>query len=171
MSKPLAGRVCLVAGATRGAGRGISIALGEAGATVYCSGRSAQGHRASGRPETVEETAELVSRAGGVGLVARTDHSDEAQVRALVERVRREHGGLDLLVNDIWGGDELTDWKAPFWEQDLGSARTLVERGLWTHVVTARHAAPLLFGRANPLLVEITDGDGFGYREIGRAHV
>ncbi|MFZ5441363.1 MAG: SDR family oxidoreductase [Myxococcota bacterium] len=164
MSKPLSGRVCLVAGATRGAGRGISIALGEAGATVYCSGRSAQGHRASGRAETVEETADLVTRAGGVGLVARTDHSDEAQVQALVERIRREHGGLDLLVNDIWGGDDLVAWGAPLWEQDLAAGKTLLERGLWTHVVTARHAAPLLFGRTNPLVVEVTDGDTFGYR-------
>jgi NAD(P)-dependent dehydrogenase (short-subunit alcohol dehydrogenase family) len=161
---PLEGRVCLVAGATRGAGRGISIALGEAGATVYCSGRSAGGHRASNRPETVEETAALVTQAGGRGLVAQTDHTDEAQVQALLERIRREHGGLDLLVNDVWGGDELTQWNLPFWEQDLTRARTLVERGLWSHIITARHGAPLLFGRSNPLLIEVTDGDGFGYR-------
>lgn len=164
MSLPLAGRVCLVAGATRGAGRGISIALGEAGATVYCSGRSANGQRASGRSETLEETVALVTQAGGRGLLAQTDHSDEAQVRALAERIRAEHGGLDLLVNDIWGGDDLTPWGVPFWEHDLTTARTIIDRGLWTHVITARHCAPLLFGRTNPLLVEVTDGDGFGYR-------
>ncbi len=163
-SLALKGRICLVAGATRGAGRGIAIALGEAGATVYCSGRSVRGQTPPGRPETIEETAELVTAAGGAGLHARCDHTDEAQVKDLVERIRREHGGLDVLVNDVWGGDDLADWASPFWEQNLATGKSMFDTAVWSHVITARHATPLMFGRSNPLLVEITDGDGFGYR-------
>lgn len=164
--KTLEGKVCLVAGATRGAGRGIALALGEQGATVYCSGRSVRGQLASGasRPETIDETAERVTARGGRGVAVQADHTDEAQVAALCRRLEQEHGGLDLLVNDVWGGDELIDWEAPFWKQDLSKARTVIDRGLWTHVVTARHAAPLLIAKPGSLLVEITDGDGFGYR-------
>ena len=109
--KPLEGRVAVVAGATRGAGRGIARMLGEAGATVYCTGRSVRGRPATeGRSETIEETAELVSAEGGLGIAVQVDHTVEDQVRALFTRVREQHGRLDVLVNDIWGGDELTEW-------------------------------------------------------------
>src|SRR5437773_3442952 len=115
--KPLEGKVAVVAGATRGAGRGIACALGEAGAIVYCTGRSVRGQPASGsRPETIEETAELVSARGGIGIAVRVDHTVEEQVRALLARVRGEQGRLDVLVNDVWGGDELTEFGTPFWE-------------------------------------------------------
>lgn len=160
----LRGRICLVAGATRGAGRGIAIALGEAGATVYCTGRSARGNTPAGRPETIEETAELVTAAGGKGIHHRCDHLDEAQVKQLMERIHKEHGGLDLLVNDVWGGDALADWNTPFEKQDVSKGRAMFDTAIWSHVITARHAAALMMNRENPLLVEITDGDGFGYR-------
>lgn len=160
----LKGRICLVAGATRGAGRGIAIALGEAGATVYCSGRSTRGNTPPGRPETIDETAELVTAAGGKGIHHRCDHLDEAQVKQLLERIRSEHGGLDVLVNDVWGGDDHTEWGKPFWEQDLSKARSMFDTAVWSHLITSRHAAELMIGRSNPLIVEITDGDGFGYR-------
>lgn len=163
ISGSLSGRITLVAGATRGAGRGIARALGEAGATVYCTGRSSRA-QPGGRPETIEDTAELVTAAGGCGVALRVDHSDEGAVGALAERIRAEHGGLDLLVNDIWGGDELVPWGVPPWELDLAAARRLWDVAFWTHMVNVRHLTPLLFGRARPLLVEITDGDFFGYR-------
>lgn len=166
MSQPpdLSGRVCLVAGATRGAGRGIAIALGEAGATVYCSGRSVRGQTPPGRPETIEETAELVTAAGGKGVHHRCDHLDEAQVKALLARIAAEHGGLDVLINDVWGGDHLAEWNLTFLEQDVSKGRAMFDTAVWSHVITARHAAKLMKGRTNPLLVEITDGDSFGYR-------
>jgi NAD(P)-dependent dehydrogenase (short-subunit alcohol dehydrogenase family) len=163
--KPLDGTVAVVAGATRGAGRGIAVALGEAGATVYCCGRSTRGHAASeGRPETIDETAERVTAAGGRGIAVQCDHTDEAQVRALFGNVRANHGGLDLLVNDVWGGDALTEWSVPFWEMDLAKARTLLDRAIWSHIVTARHGLPLLIARGRGLLVEVTDGDFAGWR-------
>lgn len=165
MSTPqLAGRICLVAGATRGAGRGIAVALGEAGATVYCSGRSTRGHAPPGRPETIEETAELVTAAGGRGIAVKCDHLDEAQVKSLLATIREAHGGLDLLVNDVWGGDALAEWNTPFWKQDVAKGRAMFDTAVWSHVLTTRHAAEAMMGRDNPLLVEITDGDGFGYR-------
>src|SRR5215467_12104589 len=112
--RPLANRIALVAGATRGTGRGIALGLGEAGATVYCSGRSVRGHPATpGRPETIEETAELVTERGGHGIAVQTDHTVPAQVEALIEQIRREAGRLDILVNDVWGGDDLTEWGRP----------------------------------------------------------
>jgi NAD(P)-dependent dehydrogenase (short-subunit alcohol dehydrogenase family) len=163
--KPLDGRVCLVAGATRGAGRGIARALGEAGATVWCTGRSVRGRPATGtRPETIEETAELVTAAGGRGLAARTDHTVEAEVAALLARIRAESGRLDLLVNDVWGGDALVDWSQPFWTADPSSARTLLDRAVFSHLLTARHAVPLMVEAGRGLVVEITDGNGFTYR-------
>ena len=120
----LKGRVAVVAGATRGAGRGIAVALGAAGATVYCTGRSVRGRPATaGRPETIEETAELVSARGGIGIPVQVDHTVPEQVAALFARIEREQAGrLDLLVNDVWGGDELTDWSKRFWEQSLPMA-------------------------------------------------
>lgn len=166
MSKPLEGRIALVAGATRGAGRGIAAMLGEAGATVWCTGRSVRGELASGaqRPETIEETAELVSARGGRGIAVRADHTVEADVTALCERIARESGRLDILVNDVWGGDALTEWGKPFWETTAENARVLLERAVFSHMLTSRHALPLLLESDRGLLVEITDGDSFGYR-------
>lgn len=160
--RPLAGRVALVAGATRGAGRGIAVALGEAGATVYCTGRSVAGHT-TGRPETIDETAELVAAAGGRGHAVRVDHTVPTEVEALLARIERDEARLDVLVNDVWGGDELCPWR-PFWELDPGAAHTLLERSVWSHVVTSRYAVPLMVARGRGLVVEVTDGDFAGYR-------
>lgn len=173
--KTLEGRICLVAGATRGAGRAIACTLGEAGATVYCTGRStrAQTERGKGpgplfeldrRPETIEETAELVTARGGRGIAVRADHTVESEVEALCARIRGEHGRLDVLVNDIWGGDELTEFGTPFWKLSLEKGRLLLERAVWTHIVTSRHAVPLMLDGERGLIVEVTDGDHFGYR-------
>lgn len=163
--KPLQDRIAVVAGATRGAGRGIARALGEAGATVYCTGRSVRGSPATGtRPETIEETAEMVTAAGGVGIAVRTDHTVEDEVRALFERVRAEQGRLDVLVNDVWGGDELMEWGKPFWESDVRKGLLMQERAVWSHVITARHGVPLMVERGSGLVVEITDGDSLRYR-------
>jgi len=162
--QPLEGRVALVAGATRGAGRGIACALGEAGATVYCTGRSTRGRPAGARPETIDETAELVTARGGRGVAVRVDHTVPDEVAALLARIEREAGRLDVLVNDVWGGDELTEFGTPFWKLSLDDGRTLLERAVFSHIVTARHAAPLLMRDGGGLIVEITDGDSFQYR-------
>lgn len=164
--KPLEGKVALVAGATRGAGRGIARALGEAGATVWCTGRSVRGAPASGpkRPETIDETAELVTAAGGRGIAVRVDHSQPAEVEALVERIRRESGRLDVAVNDVWGGEELIEFGVPFWKMAPERGWLMLERGVRTHLVTSRYVAPLLVEQGHGLIVEITDGDSFGYR-------
>jgi NAD(P)-dependent dehydrogenase (short-subunit alcohol dehydrogenase family) len=162
----LSGRVALVAGATRGAGRGIACALGEEGATVYCSGRSVRGQLASGarRPETIEETAERVSAAGGVGLPVRTDHLVPEQVEALVRRIESERGRLDILVNDVWGGDELTEFGKTFWEVSLDNGLRMLAGAVHTHIITSRLAVPLMLATGSGLIVEVTDGDFFGYR-------
>jgi len=165
----LDGRVALVAGATRGAGRGIAVALGEQGATVYCTGRSVRGNLASGagRPETIDETAELVTAAGGTGVAVRCDHTVDAEVRALVERVRHEQGRLDVLVNDVWGGDALTEFGKTFWQVNIENGRKMIDQAIWSHILTSHHAAPLMFerdARGPGLIVEITDGDFYGYR-------
>ena len=163
--RPLRGRVAVVAGATRGAGRGIARMLGEAGATVYCTGRSVRGHPATpGRPETLEETAEMVTAEGGRGIAVRTDHTVESEVERLFARVRDEAGRLDVLVNDIWGGDALTEWGKPFWELSVAQGAQLLERAVHTHIITSRHGAPLMVERNAGLIVEVTDGDTFGYR-------
>lgn len=164
--KPLEGRIALVAGATRGAGRGIACALGEAGATVYCTGRSVRGAPASGprRPETVDDTAEMVTARGGRGVAVRVDHTDEAQVAALCERIGAESGRLDVLVNDVWGCEELLEFGVPFWKDAPSKLRVMFERAIFTHVVTARHAVPLMLRGERGLVVEVTDGDNFGYR-------
>lgn len=166
MSKPLEGKVALVAGATRGAGRGIATMLGEAGATVWCTGRSVKGQPASGsqRPETIEETAALVTAHGGHGIAVRTDHTVEADVVALCQRIASKSGRLDILVNDVWGGDALIEWGKPYWETTPEHARVLLERCVFSHMLTSRHALPLLLASERGLLVEITDGDFFGYR-------
>lgn len=164
--KTLHAQVVVVAGATRGAGRGIALMLGEAGATVYVTGRSVRGKSAmEGRPETIEETAELVNTRGGAGIAVQVDHTVEEEVKALFERVRHEQDGrLDILVNDIWGGDELTEWGKPFWEHDLRKGLLMQERAVHTHIITSYHGLPLMITQGRGLVIEITDGSGYGYR-------
>ena len=162
---PLRNQVAVVAGATRGAGRGIARMLGAAGATVYCTGRSVRGRPATpGRTETIEETADLVTAEGGRGVAVRTDHTVEAEVERLFARVRDEAGRLDVLVNDVWGGDALTEWGKPFWEFSIAQGFRLLERAVHSHIITSRHGAPLMVERKAGLIVEVTDGDTFGYR-------
>jgi NAD(P)-dependent dehydrogenase (short-subunit alcohol dehydrogenase family) len=164
--KPLDGRVALVAGATRGAGRSIACILGEAGAIVYCSGRSTRQHPATGvyagRPETIDQTAEMVTARGGTGVAVRTDHLDETQVADLCARIETDHHRLDILVNDISEG-EMYDWK-PFWELDVDRGLRGVRNGVHSHIITARHAAPIMIKRQRGLIVEIGDGNGLFYR-------
>jgi NAD(P)-dependent dehydrogenase (short-subunit alcohol dehydrogenase family) len=162
----LRGHVALVAGGTRGAGRGIAIELGAAGATVYVTGRTTRIARSPmNRPETIEETAELVDAAGGRGIAVRVDHSDPAEVRALIERIAGEQGGrLDVVVNDVWGGDPLTQWSVPFWEHSLEDGLKLVRNAVETHVITSHAAAPLMVARGRGLVVEVTDGATDDYR-------
>ena len=159
MSKPLEGKVALVSGATRGGGRGIAVALGEAGATVYATGRSTRQRRSEvDRPETIEETAELVTEAGGEGIAVAVDHLDPEQVRGLIERIDSEHGRLDVLVNDVWGAEHLFQWDTPVWEHDLDNGLRLLRLAIDTHVITSHHALPLLVRRPGGLVVEVTDG-------------
>ena len=132
---------------------------------MYCTGRSTRAQSATaGRPETIDETAELVTARGGVGIPVQTDHTDPAQVEALVERIAREHGHLDVLVNDVWGGDELTEWGKPLWEHSLDKGLLMLERAIHSHLITSRCAIPLMLDRAGAIIVEVTDGDGPGYR-------
>ncbi len=163
--QPLKDKIALVAGATRGAGRAIACMLGEAGATVYCTGRSVRGQPATnGRPETIEETAELVTSYGGQGIYAQVDHTVEAQVKQLFERVKDEYGRLDILINDIWGGDELTEWGQPFWELNWEKGLLMQQRAVHTHIITSRYGVPLMHPNNQGLIIEITDGDHMGYR-------
>jgi NAD(P)-dependent dehydrogenase (short-subunit alcohol dehydrogenase family) len=155
----LDGKVTLVAGATRGAGRGIAVALGEAGATVYCTGRSTRERRSEyDRPETIEQTAELVTAAGGAGIPVAVDHLEPAAVEALVQRIDAEQGRLDVLVNDIWGGEKLFEWDTPLWEHDLENGLRMLRLAVDTHLITSRFALPLLIREPGGLVVEMTDG-------------
>lgn len=159
MSGPLEGKVALVAGASRGAGRGIAVELGAAGATVYVTGRTTRARRSEyDRPETIEDTADLVTEAGGQGIAVPTDHLDPAQVRTLVGRIDAERGRLDVLVNDIWGGENLFEWDTPMWEHDLDNGLRLLRLAVETHAITSHHALPLLLRRPGGLVVEVTDG-------------
>ncbi|ANT53686.1 SDR family oxidoreductase [Mesorhizobium amorphae] len=155
----LEGKVALVAGATRGAGRGIAVELGAAGATVYVTGRSTRGNPSEyARPETIEETAELVTALGGKGIAVQIDHLIADDVRKLVERIRAEQGRLDILVNDLWGGEKLFEWNKPVWEHNLDNGLRLLRLAIDTHLITAHHALPLLIERPGGLHVEVTDG-------------
>ena len=148
-----------MAGATRGAGRGIAVSLGEAGATVICTGRSTHGRRSEyDRPETIEETAELVTAAGGQGVAVVVDHLEPAAVEELVCRIDGEHGRLDVLVNDIWGGERLAQWDTPIWEHDLAGGLRMLRLAIDTHLITSHYALPLLIRRPGGLVVEMTDG-------------
>jgi NAD(P)-dependent dehydrogenase (short-subunit alcohol dehydrogenase family) len=167
--KALKHKIALVGGATRGAGRGIAIALGEAGAIVYCTGRSSRrrtgGRPATpGRPETIEETAELVTAAGGLGIAVKVDHTKPADVKKLVAAIKRRHKGLDILVNDVWGGDALTEWGKPFWTLNLKNGLGMLKQAIHSHIITSHYAVPLMLGRSGGIIFEVTDGDAFYYR-------
>ncbi|GGV37082.1 SDR family oxidoreductase [Streptomyces spectabilis] len=166
----LSGKVALVAGATRGGGRAMAVELGRAGATVYVTGRTARGAVSeTGRPaETVEQTADLVTAAGGEGIAVMVDHLQDAQVRELVARIERDHGRLDILVNVIWGGDHLVEYgkKVRMWEHDLDKGRRMLRLGVESHFVTSHYALPLMIRRPGGLVVEITDGT----EELNHAH-
>ncbi len=157
---PLTGQVALVAGATRGAGRAIAVELARAGAHVYATGRSSReaGPSEMNRPETIEETGELIEAAGGPGTAIRVDHEDPAAVAELVARIDREHGHLDVLVNDIFGGDRYADWEHPLWEHDLAGGLRMLRMGVDTHLITSATAIPLMLRGERGLVVEVTDG-------------
>jgi len=159
MTGNLGRRVALVTGATRGAGRGTAVALGEAGATVYCTGRTTREQRSEiDRPETIEGTAEQVTAAGGTGIAVQVDHLDPEAVAALVHRIDAENGRLDVLVNDVWGGDKFIEWNTPLWEHDLAAGLRMLHRAVDTHLITSHAALPLLIRNPGGLVVEMTDG-------------
>ena len=169
--KPLEAQVAVVAGATRGAGRGIARALGEAGATVYCTGRSVRGHPSPyNRPETIEETAELVSGLGGRGIAVQVDHTVESEVEALFVRVARETKRLDILVNSVAGEDPTYQWNKPFWETGVEGSISLLKQTFYSHLITAQHAARVMIRKKTGLIVEVTDRDSFGYGRMGFNH-
>jgi NAD(P)-dependent dehydrogenase (short-subunit alcohol dehydrogenase family) len=159
MTDSLTGKVALVTGATRGAGRAIAVELARAGATVYATGRTTRSSPSEyNRPETIEETGELIEAAGGQGVALQVDHLEADQVAALVQRIDADHGRLDVLVNDIWGGEKLFDWNAKLWEHDLDDGLRLLRLAVETHLVTSHYALPLLVRRPGGLVVEMTDG-------------
>ena len=164
--QPLAGKIALVAGATRGAGRQIAVQLGAAGATVYATGRSTRAQRSQmNRPETIEEPAGLITAAGGTGIAVPVDHLVPEQVEALVRRIDTEHGRLDVLVNDVWGGDPLATWDKPVWEQDLDPGLRLLRLAVDTHIITSHFALALLIRTPGGLVVEVGDGTT-AYNEV-----
>jgi NAD(P)-dependent dehydrogenase (short-subunit alcohol dehydrogenase family) len=159
-TQPLRGRIAVVAGATRGAGRGIARALGESGATVYCTGRSVRGKPSPyGRLETIDETAELITAAGGTAVAVRVDHTVESEVEALFARIDREHGRLDLLVNSIAGEEPMMAQWGSFWEANLQNGEAVFRQALLSHIITAKHAALLMIGKRRGLIVEVTEND------------
>jgi NAD(P)-dependent dehydrogenase (short-subunit alcohol dehydrogenase family) len=156
----LTGQIAVVAGATRGAGRGIARALGEAGATVYCTGRSVRGNLSPyKRPETIDETAEMITSAGGTAVPVRVDHTVESEVEALFARIDREHGRLDVLVNSIAGEDPMMAQWTSFWKTNLKNAEAFLRQSLLSHIITAKHAAPLMIHERRGLIVEVTEND------------
>jgi NAD(P)-dependent dehydrogenase (short-subunit alcohol dehydrogenase family) len=158
-ARPLDGKVALVAGATRGAGRGIAIELAAAGAKVYATGRSTRAQRSEyNRPETIEETGELIEKAGGQAVALPVDHLDPAQVQKLAERIAQDDGRLDILVNDIWGADPLAEWNTPVWKHSLEKGLRLLRLAIDTHIITSHFALPLLIKNPGGLVVELTDG-------------
>jgi len=159
-STPLQGQVALVAGATRGAGRGIARALGEAGATVYCTGRSVRGNPSPyRRPETIEETAELITTAGGAAIAVRVDHTVEEDVEALVQQIDRERGRLDVLVNCVAGEDPMLYQWGSFWKTNLEHGDAIFRQSILSHILTAKHVAPVMIRARRGLIVEVTEGD------------
>jgi len=162
----LQGKIALVAGATRGAGRAIAIELALAGVTVYATGRSTRQSRSSmDRPESIEDTADMIIGAGGTAIPIRVDHTIPEEVAALVERIKTENDGqLDILVNDIWGGDPFTEWGVPFWQNNLERGLTLKKNAIDSHIITSWHVAPLMVKRRGGLILEVTDGITTDYR-------
>ena len=159
MNRSLEGKVALVAGATRGAGRGIAVELGAAGAIVYCTGRSTRTQPSEmNRPETIEETAELINQAGGKGIGLQVDHLHHEQVQSLLKRIDSEQGRLDILVNDIWGSDFLIQWNTPVWEYSLEKGLHMLRLAIDTHIITSHFALPLMIKNPGGLVVEVTDG-------------
>ncbi|HEY9666978.1 MAG TPA: SDR family oxidoreductase [Coleofasciculaceae cyanobacterium] len=157
--QPLKDKIALVAGGTRGAGRGIAVELGAAGATVYVTGRTTRTQRSEyNRPETIEETAELVTQAGGQGIPVQVDHLDPLQVQALVKQIEQEQGRLNILVNDIWGAENLAQWNIPVWKHSLDSGLRMLRLAIDTHIITSHFALPLLIQNPGGLVVEMTDG-------------
>jgi NAD(P)-dependent dehydrogenase (short-subunit alcohol dehydrogenase family) len=160
---PLAGRIALVAGATRGAGRGIARALAEAGAAVYCTGRSVTGQpSAYGRPETIDETAALIEDAGGTAFAVRVDHTSESEVKALFRRILRRHDRIDVVVNSVAGEDPLMTGQGFLWQADLTHADAVFRQALTSHIITAKHAALAMMPRKRGLIVEVTESDMLG---------
>jgi NAD(P)-dependent dehydrogenase (short-subunit alcohol dehydrogenase family) len=165
IQQSLSGRVAVVAGATRGAGRGIAAALGEAGATVICTGRSSTQKKLKSdydRDETIEETAALVTSLGGKGIAIPVDHLEPDQVKALAEQIKKDFGRINILVNDIWGAEELKggppEWNKPVWEVDLATGLRILRLAIDTHIITSKYLLPLLISEPGGLLVEVTDG-------------
>ncbi|MDA8346496.1 MAG: SDR family oxidoreductase [Thermaerobacter sp.] len=158
--RPLAGRIALVAGATRGAGRAIAVELARAGAFTYATGRSSRvlGPSDMGRPETIEETGDLMQAAGGEGIAMRVDHLERTQVSELVSNIEKRHGRLDILVNDIFGGDRYAQWDKKLWEHDLEAGLLMLRMGIETHLITCAMALPLMLQNGGGLVVEMTDG-------------
>jgi NAD(P)-dependent dehydrogenase (short-subunit alcohol dehydrogenase family) len=160
---PLRGRVALVAGATRGAGRGIARALAEAGATVYCTGRSVKGKPSPyRRSETIDETAALIAAAGGTAVAVRVDHTDETQVKALFRRIARAHMRLDIVVDSVAGEDPLMGTYGFLWQADLSAAGAIFQQGLTSRIITAKHAALAMMPARRGLIVEVTEADMIG---------